>query len=122
MMKLNKIEERMINDISLLNLLAKILYQEPTELDKQRLYELILLLLEENTRLRHWDVNKDTRNSRQRVANRNMANKNRRLIEFLKELSSKIDFCIDESNKASLDLHYIKKDIDKLIGENEYED
>ena len=43
-------------------------------------------VLEENTKLKQWDANKDTRNSRQRIANKNLVHQNKKLSEELDEL------------------------------------
>lgn len=43
-------------------------------------------VLEENSKLKQWDVNKDTRNSRQRIANKNLVHQNKKLSEELDEL------------------------------------
>lgn len=47
-------------------------------------------LLEENQRLKQWDKNKDTRNSRQRVANARLLKENKKLKEELHNCSIEI--------------------------------
>ena len=73
-----------LNDLAFLNLAAKVCYSDSaTNRDKQTLYEQLYLIMEENTKARHWDYNKDTRNSRQRIANKRME---RTLSEYKEEL------------------------------------
>lgn len=45
-----------------------------------------LRVVEENNKLKQWDTNKDTRNSRQRRANRDLINQNKKLSDELDEL------------------------------------
>lgn len=60
--------------------------------------EVVGPILEENQQLKQWDVNKDTRNSRQRVANAKLIKENQKLKERL----SGTTFCYDEEEHQRL--------------------
>ena len=105
----------MIDDISLLNLLVKCLYGSSTQYEKKTLYTRVLTLLEENNRFRRWDVNKDTRNSRQRVANKKLINENKMLKDELFKVYNMVNN-LAESNTVELDAYLIISYLEDLIG------
>ena len=53
-------------------------------LDSAIIFKYIQELEQENKRLKQWDCNKDSRNSRQRVANKNLIRENQQLKEEIK--------------------------------------
>ena len=105
----------MIDDVSLLNLLVKCLYGSSTQYEKKTLYTRVLTLLEENNRFRRWDVNKDTRNSRQRVANKKLINENKMLKDELFKVYNMVNN-LAESNTVELDAYLIISYLEDLIG------
>jgi hypothetical protein len=105
----------MIDDISLLNELAKCLYGYPTQYEKKTLYTKILALLEENNRFRKWDVNKDTRNSRQRIANKKLTIENKMLKDELFKVYNMVNN-LTEGNAVELDAYLIIHYLEDLIG------
>ena len=112
---INRKGHSMIDDISLLNLLVKCLYGSSTQYEKKTLYTRVLTLLEENNRFRRWDVNKDTRNSRQRVANKKLINENKMLKDELFKVYNMVNN-LAESNTIELDAYLIISYLEDLIG------
>ena len=112
---INRKGHSMIDDVSLLNLLVKCLYGSSTQYEKKTLYTRVLTLLEENNRFRRWDVNKDTRNSRQRVANKKLINENKMLKDELFKVYNMVNN-LAESNTVELDAYLIISYLEDLIG------
>ena len=112
---INRKGHSMIDDISLLNLLVKCLYGSSTQYEKKTLYTRVLTLLEENNRFRRWDVKKDTRNSRQRVANKKLINENKMLKDELFKVYNMVNN-LAESNTVELDAYLIISYLEDLIG------
>lgn len=112
---INRKGHSMIDDVSLLNLLVKCLYGSSTQYEKKTLYTRVLTLLEENNRFRRWDVNKDTRNSRQRVANKKLINENKMLKDELFKVYNMVNN-LAESNTVELDVYLIISYLEDLIG------
>ena len=112
---INRKGHNMIDDISLLNLLVKCLHGSSTQYEKKTLYTRVLTLLEENNRFRRWDVNKDTRNSRQRVANKKLINENKMLKDELFKVYNMVNN-LAESNTVELDAYLIISYLEDLIG------
>lgn len=107
-----------LNDLALLSLAARCLYSESaTHRDRETLYEQLQLLIAENTKLRHWDYNKDTRNSRQRVANKRMSKTLEEYREFLRVIYKSIDTVLNTAS-CELDLLMLRDDIKKFIGDD----
>lgn len=107
-----------LNDLALLSLAARCLYSESaTHRDRENLYEQLQLLIAENTKLRHWDYNKDTRNSRQRVANKRMSKTLEEYKEFLRVIYKSIDNVLNTAS-CELDLLMLRDDIKKFIGDD----
>ncbi len=107
-----------LNDLALLSLAARCLYSESaTHRDRENLYEQLQLLIAENTKLRHWDYNKDTRNSRQRVANKRMSKNLEEYKEFLRVIYKSIDNVLNTAS-CELDLLMLRDDIKKFIGDD----
>lgn len=107
-----------LNDLALLSLAARCLYSElATHRDRENLYEQLQLLIAENTKLRHWDYNKDTRNSRQRVANKRMSKTLEEYKEFLRVIYKSIDNVLNTAS-CELDLLMLRDDIKKFIGDD----
>lgn len=107
-----------LNDLALLSLAARCLYSESaTHRDRETLYEQLQLLIAENTKLRHWDYNKDTRNSRQRVANKRMSKTLEEYKEFLRVIYKSIDNVLNTAS-CELDLLMLRDDIKKFIGDD----
>lgn len=107
-----------LNDLALLSLAARCLYSESaTHRDRENLYEQLQLLIAENTKLRHWDYNKDTRNSRQRVANKKMSKTLEEYKEFLRVIYKSIDNVLNAAS-CELDLLMLRDDIKKFIGDD----
>lgn len=107
-----------LNDLALLSLAARCLYSESaTHRDRENLYEQLQLLIAENTKLRHWDYNKDTRNSRQRVANKRMSKTLEEYKEFLRVIYKSIDNVLNAAS-CELDLLMLRDDIKKFIGDD----
>ena len=112
---INRKGHSMIDDVSLLNLLVKCLYGGSTQYEKKTLYTRVLTLLEENNKFRRWDVNKDTRNSRQRVANKKLINENKMLKDELFKVYNMVNN-LAESNTVELDVYLIISYLEDLIG------
>ena len=74
-------------------------------------------MIAENTKLRHWDYNKDTRNSRQRVANKRMSKTLEEYKEFLRVIYKSIDNVLNAAS-CELDLLMLRDDIKKFIGDD----
>ena len=107
-----------LNDLALLSLAARCLYSESaTHRDRETLYEQLQLLIAENTKLRHWDYNKDTRNSRQRVANKRMSKTLEEYKEFLRVIYKSIDNVLNTAS-CELNLLMLRDDIKKFIGDD----
>ena len=107
-----------LNDLALLSLDTRCLYSESaTHRDRENLYEQLQLLIAENTKLRHWDYNKDTRNSRQRVANKRMSKTLEEYKEFLRVIYKSIDNVLNTAS-CELDLLMLRDDIKKFIGDD----
>ena len=107
-----------LNDLALLSLAARCLYSESaTHRDRENLYEQLQLLIAENTKLRHWDYSKDTRNSRQRVANKRMSKTLEEYKEFLRVIYKSIDNVLNTAS-CELDLLMLRDDIKKFIGDD----
>jgi len=108
---------KVLDDIAFLNLAARVCYSDSaTTRDKQELYEQLLLVLEENTRARHWDYNKDTRNSRQRVENKKLIKENKNLKEEIRNLEG------DRMNalyvKSKVLYVYMNKETNEFVDED----
>ena len=107
-----------LNDLAFLNLAAKVCYSDSaTSRDKQTLYEQLYLIMEENTRARHWDYNKDTRNSRQRIANKRME---RTLSEYKEELKliERVLTRILNEPSSELNIYALRNDIRNFLGDD----
>lgn len=107
-----------LNDLAFLNLAAKVCYSDSaTNRDKQTLYEQLYLIMEENTRARHWDYNKDTRNSRQRIANKRME---RTLSEYKEELRliERVLTRILNEPSSELNIYALRNDIRNFLGDD----
>lgn len=107
-----------LNDLVFLNLAAKVCYSDSaTNRDKQTLYEQLYLIIEENTRARHWDYNKDTRNSRQRIANKRME---RTLSEYKEELKliERVLTRILNEPSSELNIYALRNDIRNFLGDD----
>ena len=79
--------------------------------DPKIIYDYIINLQEENQKLKQWDNNKDSRNSRQRVANAKLLEKNQhlkdRINKALEKLDSFIECCKCEKLESGSDyLHH----------------
>ena len=57
-------------------------------------------LQQENVKLKQWDVNKDTRNSRQRVENAKLIKENTQLKQQLKDKDKEIEFVRKSCNES----------------------
>ena len=107
-----------LNDLAFLNLAAKVCYSDSaTNRDKQTLYEQLYLIMEENTRARHWDYNKDTRNLRQRIANKRME---RTLSEYKEELKliERVLTRILNEPSSELNIYALRNDIRNFLGDD----
>lgn len=107
-----------LNDLAFLNLAAKVCYSDSaTNRDKQTLYEQLYLIMEENARARHWDYNKDTRNSRQRIANKRME---RTLSEYKEELKliERVLTRILNEPSSELNIYALRNDIRNFLGDD----
>ena len=107
-----------LNDLAFLNLAAKVCYSDSaTNRDKQTLYEQLYLIMEENTKARHWDYNKDTRNSRQRIANKGME---RTLSEYKEELKliERVLTRILNEPSSELNIYALRNDIRNFLGDD----
>lgn len=107
-----------LNDLAFLNLAAKVCYSDSaTNRDKQTLYEQLYLIMEENTKARHWDYNKDTRNSRQRIANKRME---RTLSEYKEELKliERVLTRILNEPSSELNIYALRNDIRNFLGDD----
>lgn len=107
-----------LNDLAFLNLAARVCYSDSaTNRDKQTLYEQLYLIMEENTRARHWDYNKDTRNSRQRIANKRME---RTLSEYKEELKliERVLTRILNEPSSELNIYALRNDIRNFLGDD----
>lgn len=107
-----------LNDLAFLNLAAKVCYSDSaTNRDKQTLYEQLYLIMEESTRARHWDYNKDTRNSRQRIANKRME---RTLSEYKEELKliERVLTRILNEPSSELNIYALRNDIRTFLGDD----
>ena len=107
-----------LNDLAFLNLAAKVCYSDSaTNRDKQTLYEQLYLIMEENTRARHWDYNKDTRNSRQRISNKRME---RTLSEYKEELKliERVLTRILNEPSSELNIYALRNDIRNFLGDD----
>ena len=115
---MNKQFDYVLNDLAFLNLAAKVCYSDSaTNRDKQTLYEQLYLIMEENTRARHWDYNKDTRNSRQRIANKRME---RTLSEYKEELKliERVLTRILNEPSSELNIYALRNDIRNFLGDD----
>ena len=107
-----------LNDLAFLNLAAKVCYSDSaTNRDKQTLYEQLYLIMEENIKARHWDYNKDTRNSRQRIANKRME---RTLSEYKEELKliERVLTRILNEPSSELNIYALRNDIRNFLGDD----
>ena len=107
-----------LNDLAFLNLAAKVCYSDSaTNRDKQTLYEQLYLIMEENTKARHWDYNKDTRNSRQRIDNKRME---RTLSEYKEELKliERVLTRILNEPSSELNIYALRNDIRNFLGDD----
>ena len=107
-----------LNDLAFLNLAAKVCYSDSaTNRDKQTLYEQLYLIMEENTKARHWDYNKDTRNLRQRIANKRME---RTLSEYKEELKliERVLTRILNEPSSELNIYALRNDIRNFLGDD----
>ena len=110
--------DSVLNDLAFLNLAAKVCYSDSaTNRDKQTLYEQLYLIMEENTRARHWDYNKDTRNLRQRIANKRMK---RTLSEYKEELKliERVLTRILNEPSSELNIYALRNDIRNFLGDD----
>ena len=115
---MNKQFDYVLNDLAFLNLAAKVCYSDSaTNRDKQTLYEQLYLIMEENTKARHWDYNKDTRNSRQRIANKRME---RTLSEYKEELKliERVLTRILNEPSSELNIYALRNDIRNFLGDD----
>ena len=107
-----------LNDLAFLNLAAKVCYSDSaTNRDKQTLYEQLYLIMEENTRARHWDYNKDTRNSRQRIANKRMERTLSEYKEELKLIEHVLTRILNEPS-SELNIYALRNDIRNFLGDD----
>ena len=107
-----------LNDLAFLNLAAKVCYSDSaTNRDKQTLYEQLYLIMEENTRVRHWDYNKDTRNSRQRIANKRMERTLSEYKEELKLIEHVLTRILNEPS-SELNIYALRNDIRNFLGDD----
>lgn len=68
------------------------------EIISMDVYKLIKQLQQENKELKQWDHNKDSRNSRQRVANAKLIKEN----EELKDILNKLESWLEEEQKKRM--------------------
>ena len=107
-----------LNDLAFLNLAAKVCYSDSaTNRDKQTLYEQLYLIMEENTRARHWDYNKDTKNSRQRIANKRMEKTLSEYKEELKLIERVLTRILNEPS-SELNIYALRNDIRNFLGDD----
>ena len=107
-----------LNDLAFLNLAAKVCYSDSaTNRDKQTLYEQLYLIMEENTRARHWDYNKDTRNLRQRIANKRMERTLSEYKEELKLIERVLTRVLNEPS-SELNIYALRNDIRNFLGDD----
>ena len=107
-----------LNDLAFLNLAAKVCYSDSaTNRDKQTLYEQLYLIMEENTKARHWDYNKDTRNSRQRIANKRMERTLSEYKEELKLIERVLTRVLNEPS-SELNIYALRNDIRNFLGDD----
>ena len=107
-----------LNDLAFLNLAAKVCYSDSaTNRDKQTLYEQLYLIIEENTRARHWDYNKDTRNLRQRIANKRMERTLSEYKEELKLIEHVLTRILNEPS-SELNIYALRNDIRNFLGDD----
>lgn len=61
-------------NIDLLDTAARLVYGDTplSSTEKNKFYDALLKVVQENIKLKHWDYDKDTRNSRQRIANKKL--------------------------------------------------
>ena len=107
-----------LNDLALLSLAARCLYSESaTHRDRDTLYEQLQMLVAENTKLRHLDYNKDTRNSRQLVANKNIYKCLRDYKEYSLWLEEEIDGLLKYTNNKEKEWMLVDaiKELNKCI-------
>lgn len=107
-----------LNDLALLSLAARCLYSESaTHRDRDALYEQLQLLIAENTKLRHLDYNKDTCNSRQRIANKNIYKCLRDYKEYSLWLEEEIDGLLKYTNNKEKEWMLVDtvKELNKCI-------
>ena len=105
-----------LNDLALLKLASKVCYSSPSDRDKKTLYEQIVLIIEENTKARHFDYYKDTRNSRQRIANKRLSKTLEEHKKFLRMILKSINQALDEPS-CELDIYKIREDIKEFLGD-----
>lgn len=74
-----------------------------------RLSRKIQRLKKENKRLKQWDTNKDTRNERQRIANKKLLEENKRLNKILEEVCAEL-----QEYKEREYMNYINKDEERF--------
>ena len=68
------------------------------------------LLKEENKKLKQWDCNKDSRNSRQRVANAKLIKENQSLKDRIEKVTNLIDkYLLGDSTLSIIELRTILK-------------
>ena len=107
-----------LNDLAFLNLAAKVCYSDSaTNRDKQTLYEQLYLIMEENTKARRWDYNKDTRNSRQRIANKRMERTLSEYKEELKLIECVLTRILNEPS-SELNIYALRNDIRNFLGDD----
>ena len=79
-----------------------------------------LKVLEENTKLKQWDVNKDSRNSRQRIANKKLLDK----VKDLEEQITELEFLTGLRQKRNLitkfDLMYSHEKVQEYKKQGKY--
>ena len=88
--------------------------------DYMKLFEDWNKIRDENTRLKQWDTNKDTRNSRQRIANKKLLQKIEDLQEDINELEALVVLRLSSSLITKFDMMYSHEKVQeyKKIGKH----
>lgn len=105
------------------------IYEETQEYGRTQFVSRIVDLQQENQQLKQWDKNKDTRNSRQRVANAKLLKENQQLKEDYncafqdaEELNQRLKEVIDERNNLLSVLDEIREYIETHVKEHIHDD
>ena len=115
---MSKQYDYVLNDLAFLNLAAKVCYTDNASTrEKQNLYEQLYLIIEENTKARHWDYDKDTRNSRQRIVNKRMTKTLSDYKNFLKIIENNLTNILEQPS-CELDILALRNDIRTFIGDD----